>query len=185
MSRKFYLAKKPRRVRIIWQLASTIQKVQLNWLTRHQSLLKSPPDRGTRYSTTVVSQDYRYFIEMPTTWVPFPQYIEPDLPGSDFIPVGSTRRRYFTFVEARLRFKWKSFVISLWFFLCFKPNFGQHEYSAYENPNVAGNGLSFRASQALRDVFRWGSNFLTRSGKFCCQSRYAHSHFQKFVTAAQ
>ena len=83
MGRKFYLAKKPRRVRIIWQLASTIQKVQLNWLTRHQSLLESPPDRGTRYSTTVVSQDYRYFIEMPTTWVPFPQYIEPDLPGSD------------------------------------------------------------------------------------------------------
>ena len=45
MGRKFYLAKKPRRVRIIWQLASTIQKVQLNWLTRHQSLLESPPDR--------------------------------------------------------------------------------------------------------------------------------------------
>lgn len=103
----------------------------INWSSEPPRI---SPDRGTKYSTTVNSQDYRYFIEMPTTWVPFPKYIEPDLPGSDFVPVRSTRRRYFAIVEARLHFKWKLFMISLLFSLYFEPNSGQHEYSAYENP---------------------------------------------------
>ena len=38
----------------------------------HLSLLESPPDRGTKYSTAVISRGYRYFIEVPTAWSPFP-----------------------------------------------------------------------------------------------------------------
>jgi hypothetical protein len=57
--------------------------------SRHLSLLESPPDRGTKYSITVISRDNRHFIGMPMTWVQhrtrFTRF---------GFPVGSTRRRY-------------------------------------------------------------------------------------------
>lgn len=159
-----------------------MKKAWLNWINLNPLIIwasSNPLLTGTKYSTTAISQDYRYFIEMPTTWV---RHIEPDLPGSDFIPVRSTRWRYFAVLEARLHFKWNLFALSfLWFLLDFEQNLGSCANKIlrqgvsimdgrstkemiwrwlpiphFVKSSGEENGRSFWLSRALRNELCWG-----------------------------